>query len=130
MTESAMRFLDGRAGNKVYAPTAAEMAEVCRALVSEPLAERARINAILDAEVYQLPTEAERAEVARRHEEFVREAVKAADPGRMRVGEQPAGTEAADRSAAERRLAELRAEVEQQAAAPSQSDDNEGSSDA
>lgn len=116
VTETAMRFLDGRAGNKVYAPTAAEMAEVCRALISEPLAERARINAILDAEVYHLPTEAERAEVARRHEEFVREAAKAADPRRMRVGEEPAGTDAVERASAERRLAEMRAEAERDAA--------------
>ena len=116
VVETAMRFLDGRAGNKVYAPTAAEMAEVCRARISEPLAERARINAILDAEVYHLPTEAERAEVARRHEEFVREAAKAADPRRMRVGEEPAGAEAIERAAAERRLAELQAEAERSAA--------------
>lgn len=71
VVEAAMRFLDGRAGNKTYAPTAAEMAEVCRGLISQDLAERARINAILDAEVYHQPSEEDRAAIAARHAEFV-----------------------------------------------------------
>lgn len=82
VVETAMRFLDGRAGNKVYAPTAAEMAEVCRALISEPLAERARINAILDAEVYHVAGEAERAQIAAMHAEFVAETTRRASAPR------------------------------------------------
>ena len=75
-----MRFLSGKVGNKVYAPTAAEMAEVCRSLISEPLAERARINAILDAEVYHVAGEAERAQIAAMHAEFVAETTRRAAP--------------------------------------------------
>ncbi|MCJ2009788.1 hypothetical protein [Methylobacterium sp. J-092] len=90
IVEASMRFLDGRAGNKTYAPTAAEMAEVCRRLISEDLAERARINAILDAEIYHAPTEGERAEVERRHQAFVEETARAADARRARQDDRSA----------------------------------------
>ncbi|WP_437871554.1 hypothetical protein ACSD7O_24910 [Methylorubrum extorquens] len=71
--ETTLRFLDGRAGSGTYAPTAAEMANVCRELISDHLAERARINAVLDAEVYHLTSEADRATINRMHAEFVAE---------------------------------------------------------
>lgn len=112
VTEACTRFLDGRAGNKVYAPTPAEIAEVCRGLIADALTERARINAILDAEVYQAPTEAERAEVARRHEEFVRQTARAAD---ARVSAKPVPSPA-ERAEAERDLAARKAAVEAQLA--------------
>lgn len=105
VTEACTRFLDGRAGNKVYAPTPAEIADVCRGLVADALTERARINAILDAEVYQAPTEAERAEVARRHEEFVKQTARASD---ARVSAKPVPS-AAERAEAERILADRKA---------------------
>lgn len=82
VVEATMRFLSGKVGNKVYAPTAAEMAEVCRVLISEPLAERARINAILDAEIYHVAGEAERAEIAAMHAEFVAETTRRASAAR------------------------------------------------
>lgn len=69
--ETTLRFLSGRAGSGTYAPTAAEMANVCRELISDHLAERARINAVLDAEVYHLTSEADRATINRMHAEFV-----------------------------------------------------------
>lgn len=87
VAEATMRFLSGKVGNKVYAPTAAEMAEVCRSLISEPLAERARINAILDAEVYHVAGEAERAEIAAMHAEFVAETTRRASAPRGRAPE-------------------------------------------
>lgn len=49
------------------------MANVCRELISDHLAERARINAVLDAEVYHLTSEADRATINRMHAEFVAE---------------------------------------------------------
>lgn len=73
VAEATKRFLDGRAGNATFAPTAAEMANVCRALISDHLAERARINAILDAEVYHVASAEDRAEIDRMHAEFVAE---------------------------------------------------------
>ncbi|TXN26852.1 hypothetical protein [Methylobacterium sp. WL19] len=106
VTEACTRFLDGRAGNKVYAPTPAEIAEVCRGLIADALTERARINAILDAEVYQAPTEAERAEVVRRHQAFVEETARAAGIRRQRDGDALRGSDAADRAEAERILEE------------------------
>lgn len=112
VTEACTRFLDGRAGNKVYAPTPAEIADVCRGLVADALTERARINAILDAEVYQAPTEAERAEVARRHQAFVEETARAASSRRLREGDERRGSDAASRAEAERILAERKAEIE------------------
>ncbi|SFL18257.1 hypothetical protein SAMN04488125_11082 [Methylorubrum salsuginis] len=78
VVETTMRFLSGRTGNGTYAPTAAEMANVCRELISGHLAERARINAILDAEVYHVASEADRAEINRAHAEFVAETTKRA----------------------------------------------------
>ncbi|NEU14648.1 hypothetical protein G3T14_21425 [Methylobacterium sp. BTF04] len=117
VTEACTRFLDGRSGNKVYAPTPAEIAEVCRTLVAEPLTERARINAILDAEVYQAPTEADRAEVARRHQAFVEETARAAAMRRTQEGDTRPRGDAADREAAKRDLARRRSEVEAETAA-------------
>lgn len=78
VVETAMRFLSGRAGSGTYAPTAAEMANVCRGLISDHLAERARINAVLDAEIYHVTSEAERADINRMHAEFVAEATNRA----------------------------------------------------
>lgn len=112
VTEACTRFLDGRAGNKVYAPTPAEIADVCRGLVAAALTERARINAILDAEVYQAPTEAERAKVARRHQAFVEETARAASSRRLRECDERRGSDAASRAEAERILAERKAEIE------------------
>jgi hypothetical protein len=107
--EACTRFLDGRVGNKVYAPTPAEIAEVCRGLIADALSERARINAILDAEIYQAPSEAERAEVGRRHQAFVEETVRKAD---ARRGSDPRGEAAVEREQAERDLARRKAKVE------------------
>lgn len=82
VVEAAMRHLDGRAGAGRFAPTAAELAEVCRALIADHLTERSRINAILDAEVYHPASDEDRAEVARRYAEFVAETAKRATVGR------------------------------------------------
>ncbi|MFH7191116.1 hypothetical protein ACHWGL_29860, partial [Klebsiella pneumoniae] len=108
IVETAMRFLDGRAGNKTYAPTAAEMAEVCRRLISEDLAERARINAILDAEIYHAPTEQERAEVERRHQAFVEETARAVDARRSRQDDRQAPEVTVERAQAVADLEERR----------------------
>ena len=129
VSEACARFLDGRVGNKVYAPTPAEIAEVCRGLIADALTERARINAILDAEVYQAPTEAERAEVARRHQAFVEETARAADSRRARAGDELRGTNAAERAAAEKDLAERKAALEAQLALEPKAPRDEASSE-
>lgn len=117
VTEACTRFLDGRVGNKVYAPTPAEIADVCRILVAEPLTERARINAILDAEVYQAPSEADRAEVARRHQEFVEETARRADARRRQPADARPQPDAAEREAALRDLEARKAAIEAEIAA-------------
>ncbi|WP_238230927.1 hypothetical protein [Methylobacterium thuringiense] len=67
------RFMDGRLGNRTYAPMPAEVAHECRLVIADTLAERGRIALILDAEVYASPTEADQAKIAARHAEFVAE---------------------------------------------------------
>lgn len=67
------KFLDGRLGNRVYAPTPAEIAHECRLSVADALAERGRIMLVLDAEVYDTPSEAEREEIQRKLAEFIAE---------------------------------------------------------
>jgi hypothetical protein len=64
--EACRRVVDGTAGlNRAYAPTAPQMAELCRGLVQPVLAERAGIEQLLGARVYELPTDEE---IARRAE--------------------------------------------------------------
>jgi len=72
------RFLDGRLGNRVYAPTPAEIAHECRLAVAEALAERGRIALILDAEIYTTPSEADRAKIEELHREYVEDIAKRA----------------------------------------------------
>lgn len=117
VTEACTRFLDGRVGNKVYAPTPAEIADICRGLIAEPLTERARINAILDAEVYQAPSEADRVEVARRHQAFVEETAKRAHVRRTQQGDERPRPDAAEREQAERDLERRKSEVATELAA-------------
>lgn len=105
------RHMEGRLGGRVYAPTPAEVAHECRLAVADALAERGRIALILDAEIYQVPTEAERAEVQRRHDAFVKETARAAD---ARVSSKPLPS-AAEREEAERDLAHRKAIVQAEA---------------
>ncbi len=73
-------FLDATRGEGIHAPKPGEIAAVCRVLIREAQAERARINAVLDAEIVPAPTEEDRKRVQERYEAFVREATaRAAD---------------------------------------------------
>lgn len=67
------RFLDGRLGDRVYAPQAAQIAHECRLAVADALAERGRIMLVLDAEVYDTPTEAEREDIKAKLAAFLAE---------------------------------------------------------
>jgi len=113
VTEACVRFLDGRVGNKVYAPTPAEIADVCRTLVAEPLTERARINAILDAEIYRAPSEADRVLVAERHQAFVEETAKRAEMQRGQPDDPRPRADAFEKEAAQRDLARRKAELQE-----------------
>lgn len=101
---ACMQFLDGTSGQGVHAPKPGEIAVVCRQLLAAAQEERAKINAVLDAEIYTLPTDEERAEVARRYEQFVAETARAA---KMRDGREVEGQAASvEREAESRALAE------------------------
>lgn len=67
------QFLAADQGEGIHAPKPGEIAAVCRRLIAEAQYERAKINAVLDAEIYVPPTDAERAEVSRRFAEIVAE---------------------------------------------------------
>jgi hypothetical protein len=108
------RYMDGRLGGRIYAPMPAEIAHECRLAVADALAERGRITLILDAEVYQSPTEEDRIAIAERHAAFVKEAAQTAGvrPVTTRPGPSPEERAAAERDLAERKAAldaELRA---------------------
>ncbi|WP_449411067.1 hypothetical protein [Methylobacterium komagatae] len=93
--EACARFLGADVGEGIHAPKPGEIAAVCRKLIAEAQYERAKINAVLDAEIYVPPTDAQRAEVAKAMEDFAAGMAKAArnpDPT-------PAGTDAAERAA-------------------------------
>lgn len=97
-----MQFLDATSGQGIHAPKPGEIAVVCRQLLAAAQEERAKINAVLDAEVYTLPTEEERAEVMRRYDEFVAETAQAA---KMRDAREVEGQEiSVERAAANKAL--------------------------
>ena len=73
---ACQEFLDGSRGEGIHAPKPGEIANVCRLLIREAQAERARINAVLDAEIVPAPTEEDRKAVADAHAKFVAEAVQ------------------------------------------------------
>lgn len=109
---ACMQFLDATTGSGIHAPKPGEIAAVCRQLLATAQEERAKINAVLDAEIYTLPTEAEREEVARRYAEFVAETTAAA---KMRDDREAEGKAAAlERAKANRELAERLAATETQ----------------
>lgn len=120
---ACQRFLDGTVGEGIHAPKPGEIATVCRQLIASAQEERARINAVLDAEIYQPPTDAEREMVAKRFAQFAAEtaSLSKADDGRVT----PAGADAAERAAAAAHLAELRArEAKRLASDPSERQEN------
>ncbi|KTS09716.1 hypothetical protein SB2_11715 [Methylobacterium radiotolerans] len=64
------QFLEADEGEGVHAPKPGEIAKVCRRLIAEAQYERAKINAVLDAEIYTPPTDEERAKVAKAFADF------------------------------------------------------------
>lgn len=104
------QFLEAAEGEGVHAPKPGEIAAVCRRLIAEAQYERAKINAVLDAEIYVPPTDAERAEVSRRFAEIVAELSGAAVENRT----PEAGTAHADRLRAQSDLSEAKARAEAQ----------------
>ncbi|MCE4223423.1 hypothetical protein HCU64_06640 [Methylobacterium sp. C25] len=75
------RFMHGYLGDRTYAPMPAQVAHECRLAIADTLAERGRIKLVLDAEVYESPTEADHAKIAEHHAQFVKET---AERSRMR----------------------------------------------
>lgn len=71
LAETCRRFNTGAAGNGDFAPTPAQMAKEAADVVKGAQAERVMISQVLDAEVYHLPDEAERARVAEGFERLV-----------------------------------------------------------
>ena len=112
------RFLDGRLGNRVYAPTPAEIAHECRLAVADSHAERRRIMLILDAEVYKTPSPGEQAKIQAEYQRYLAETTKAVDA--RAGGATEAGTDAGVRASALRDLEarqSLAEQAEQQVAA-------------
>lgn len=106
--EACARFLGADVGEGIHAPKPGEIAAVCRKLIAEAQYERAKINAVLDAEVYVPPTEAERAEIAKAMEDFASDMAKAA----RNPAPTQAGSDAADRAKALADLAARKAKRE------------------
>lgn len=105
------KFLDGRLGNRVYAPTPAEIAHECRLSVADALAERGRIMLVLDAEVYETPSDAEREEIRQKLAEFMAETAEKSQ-GAIRDGKVTAnGSAHADRLQALSQLREAEAKA-------------------
>jgi hypothetical protein len=67
ISRACRRFTDGTTGEGRFAPSAAEMARECEAIVAPYREQRHQIETILTAEVYREPTEEERQQV---HEHF------------------------------------------------------------
>ncbi|MBN6820697.1 hypothetical protein JRF84_14025 [Methylobacterium organophilum] len=109
--KACAQFLEGAEGEGIHAPKPGEIAAVCRRFVAEAQYERAKINAVLDAEIYTPPTDEERAEVSRRFAEIVAELSEASAGNRTRE----AGSAHADRLSALSTLkqAEAKAKSEQ-----------------
>lgn len=103
------KFLDGRLGDRVYAPQAAQIAHECRLAVADALAERGRIGLILDAEVYSTPSEAEREEMRVAMEKFAAETAAKARQGAAPMKQGEGADAVAQRAAAEAHLADLAA---------------------
>lgn len=101
------QFLAADVGEGVHAPKPGEIAIVCRRLIAEAQYERAKINAVLDAEVYVPPTDAERAEVAKMFADVVAELSEASAGNRTRE----AGTAHADRLRAQSDLRDREAAI-------------------
>jgi hypothetical protein len=104
------RFLDAAEGEGVHAPKPGEIATVCRRLIAEAQYERAKINAVLDAEIYVPPTDVERAEVARMFASVVAELSSASAGNRTAE----AGSAHADRLRAQSDLREAKAKAQSQ----------------
>jgi hypothetical protein len=109
------RYLDGRLGNRVYAPTPAEIAHECREMLAPIYAERARIALILDAEVYETPSPEQQAEVQAAYLAFVAETSSRAEGGFAGAKEAEGSQAHADRLSALSTLkqAEAKAKSEQ-----------------
>jgi hypothetical protein len=108
------KFLDGRLGDRVYAPQAAQIAHECRLAVADALAERGRIMLVLDAEVYATPSEAEREEIKQKLADFLAETGAKAQ-GAVRDGRVTEnGSAHADRLRAQSDLRDARERVEAQ----------------
>lgn len=101
------QFLEAAKGEGVHAPKPGEIAAVCRRLIAEAQYERAKINAVLDAEIYVPPTDAERAEVSRMFSEIVAELSEASTGNRT----SEAGTASAERRQALATLADAKARL-------------------
>jgi len=107
------QFLEADVGEGIHAPKPGEIATVCRRLIAEAQYERAKINAVLDAEVYVPPTDEERAQVAEAMAKFAASFAKQTGGDFNTIRSNEAGSEHAkrmsDRAAANAHLSELEA---------------------
>jgi hypothetical protein len=100
------QFVAADVGEGVHAPKPGEIAIVCRRLIAEAQYERAKINAVLDAEIYAPPTDAEKAEIAKAMADFAASFAAQAGGNFNTISEGEAGTVRVERARAQ---AELRA---------------------
>jgi len=56
ISEACRRFLEGRVGNRTFAPTPPELAAECRSILVAVHEEAGKIDRILEAQVYRLPS--------------------------------------------------------------------------
>jgi hypothetical protein len=83
VSEACTLVLRGEAGiDPAYAPSAPQLAALCRRLVGPVRVERARLAAILDAEVYPVPSAAEREAMIAAFARLLGEVTAAAAPAR------------------------------------------------
>lgn len=97
VSEACRQVIEGKAGlNTAFAPKPPQMAELCRSLVMPFREEKGRIDAILTAEVYTLPSDEERARIAAGFDELVAGLKRVPDEKRMTDEQRGAGFVAAN----------------------------------
>lgn len=80
--DAALRYLDGRVGDRRFAPTPAQLAAEAREIIKSVTEERRKISTVLSAQVYHEPTPEERGRVSAGLESLLSEiaATTGADP--------------------------------------------------
>lgn len=115
---ACVQMLGADVGEGVHAPKPGEIAVLCRRFIVGAQEERAKITAVLDAEIYTPPTEAERRRVAEKLAAFAAETAAAATTKAKPGPITSTGSDAADKARALAALAEMEAAARAEAPAP------------